>query len=84
MLRSYELPKNLTVFKANIMEHISFQLAQTFMLFSSIVDFEEHCLNKASSIDKDTFTVYFSDDSYIQFHNNEFTAGSPMEMEWVD
>jgi hypothetical protein len=66
------------------MEYISFQLAQTFMLFSSIVDFEDHCFTKASSIDKETFTVYFSDDSYIQFHNNEFTVGAPMETEWFD
>lgn len=66
------------------MDYISFQLAQSFLVFSSIVDFEEYCFTKCTSIDKDTFTVYFSDDSYIRFHDEEFTVGSPSVVEWFD
>lgn len=64
------------------MDFISFKLAEIFATFASLETFKEYCLEKAKFVDEEDGIIYFEDDSYIRFHDDTFSLGSPMEMEW--
>lgn len=65
------------------MDFISFKLADIFATFASLETFKEYCLEKSKCVDDDG-VIYFEDDSYVRFHDDTFSLGSPMEMEWFD
>lgn len=61
------------------MDYISFKLAEIYATFASLESFKMYCFEKASSVDEDG-VIYFEDDSYVRFHDDTFSLGSPMEM----